>query len=321
MVAPLVTGSRTIDRAESRKRAVTLVRNISDIRALLNEIEALHAEYELLRPQVARELAVMEQLRDLLFRNFANNNEAVRTLIADRDRIRASRLYQIDKVRKDMVAREIGVGLRARESGANKAIADLESRAKRIFGVSVKADQFEVLVLKGRKVTSGELALLGRISADSETVEALLKDLLKKNAALLDRAVAARQKFERWAAVNFNTFGKLGPIEQLAARIQGAAETFRSYDRMLKTQTLEIEAGINAMRQIRTAVGDITENSTGGDLADTLRNIRSIAVVAGAGLTAGGAPVIGGLAIGVAALAQMGALLLDAFKDTNADEE
>ena len=315
------SGSKTIDRAENRKRQLRVLATVEQVQAQVQELEQLHQEFSQTEEEAKRALSIMEQTRDQLFRNFADNNEALRQLINDRDRIKAMRLYQSDKRAKELVAREVGVGLRSRDDTTSRSLNELEARAARLFGIKVSADQFEILAVKSRRLSQDELALLARIAEDAVGIEDLLKQVLAKNTNLLEREVAARQTLERYAGVNFDSFPKTGPIGQLAARVHGAIETFRQYDKMLKQRVLALENGINAMQQVKKALDGVGEGATAEDLVSVLRYLGPVGIIGGALAASGGAGLLGGVAAGVGIAATLLKMAINTFDGKGAVDD
>ncbi len=314
MPRALVNTSERINKIERTAPKLPPIGNVEGVTRSINALEKLRLEFNAFLPSVQEELANMEQLRDLLFRHFANNNAAIRDLIAQRDRIRTDRLYQAQKRTSEMVTREIGAGLRATEGRSDQKMSDLESRAERLFGVKVSADEFEILTIKNRRLTDSELQLIARISSDTETVQSSLEELNTKLEDILTREVSLRQQFEKFAGVSWDTYAKTGKIAALAQRIQGAVETFRTYDTQIKQVKSRVDSGIASMKSIRGALDGVDDGSTFGDIAGNLGGLSALSLAGALGALALGAnPIAAGVLATVALLGKVVSLGIELY--------
>jgi len=299
---------RTVQALESARREVPKIGTISELRALLTEINSLVLRQQNLAEEIQPRIKQAQRLRDTLLAEMGASTNTIRALIEQRRAIMRDRIAPL----------RYGETQEARDKSIKKRIDSALRRAQNVFGVRVNIKELESLAIRNRKLTARELSIVRNVGIEAQAILGHLKDLRRQNRRILTRVIPARRQFEKFAGINYGRIRGAADINmEVRTSVTRALRDIQHLDRRVKENDLRLGIAATSMQAIANEAGRVRPGTTLKDAKGVLNKLSAIGITAGilTVVAAGTASPVAGALIALGVFSRLLAVVVQKIRD------
>lgn len=278
---------KDLDEVKSIVRRLKPLNTADDVARTLKDVASLQKEKKRRASSLQSTLKNLSIVRDRFFRELANSQTKFRALANARDEL--TRKYVESRAR---AKRDDRTGENVKRK-FQKDIKALEAEASRIAGTRIRADEFETLVTRTRRLTSQEEEFVDLAKQDAREIRKELTKFRRANNAAIARVEQAIGGIGKFSGVQGTKIGTLDVTAQVQNAASNALNKLHTFLQQLRAEQGDLAIGIQQAEAIEEAAQRGMTIEAAETFAARLSNLSFIGAAVGILAGAGASPIIG----------------------------